>query len=209
MQHMASSNYDIPTVFLRALETLLQAESRRLITYEATQLHIEPAALLEAVQPHLKYAIPTSLWDNFEITLKANVKQFIKRCATVLEIDPNALMRLVMPPKEMSKVYFQACPEDAFDCSCRAFIGLADGTLAARCFQPTVPSTNYCGLHQHARPAIQRRIDVAEFDRLKSAADRPELWVDPATGSVYDSELRPTGFYDRGTGKLTLMRLIK
>ena len=204
---MASSNYDIPTVFIRALETLLQAESRRLITYEATQLHIEPTALISAVQPHIKYGIPADLWENFEILLKTGVRSFIKRCATVLEIDPLALTKLVMPTKEMSKVYLHAAPDDAFNCACRAFVGLANGALAALCFQPTMPGTNYCTTHQHTRPVLQRRLDVVEFDRLKGAADRPELWVNSSTGSVYDAQLRPAGFFDRNSGKLTLMKL--
>ena len=203
---MASLHYDIPTVFLKELETLLQIESRRFITHQATQENIDPTLLLEAVAPHQKYGLPSTFWDNFEPILKANVIRFIKGCAAVLQVDPARLVKAVMPAKEMSRIYLQQCPYDAIDCACKAYVSLAGGRMAGRCFLPVVPGSQFCGGHQYHRPSVQPRIDTHEYERLKTAADRPELWVDTETGSVFDGNLAPAGHYDRATGKLTLMR---
>jgi hypothetical protein len=203
---MASLHYDIPTVFLTVLETLLQRESQRFITHQATQENIEPAQLIEAVRPHQKYGLPTAFWENFEPILKANVTRFIKSCAAVLQVDANKLIRAVMPSKEMSRIYIQQSPLDTLDCACKAFVSLAKGEFAARCFQPTIPGTQFCGEHQYFRPSLQPRIDLVDYHRLKSAHDRTELWMDPETGSVFDANLNPAGYYNSKTGKLTLIR---
>ncbi len=211
---MASSNYDIPSVFTNALETLLVFESKKLIQYEAKQADIDPQILFESIQPHLKYGIPSAFWDQFEPFLKGRVIQFIKTCAAVLSVDPTKLLKAVMPAKDMSRIYIQQSPYDAVDCACKAYVGLANGDFAARCFLPTIPHTSYCQAHQYFRPAVQARVDQGipvpkEYERLKSAPDRPELWVDPATGAVFNANLEPAGFYNKDTGHLTLMRLSK
>lgn len=211
---MASSNYDIPSVFANALETLLVFESKKVIQYEAKQAAIDLHILFEAVQPHLKYGIPTAFWDTFEPLLKGRVIQFIKTCAGILAVDPTKLLKAVMPVKDMSRIYIQQSAYDTIDCACKAFISLAGGEFAARCFLPTVPHTSYCPAHQYFRPTIQPRMDqgipmLKEYERLKSAPDRPELWVDPETGSVYTANLQPAGFYNKDTGHLILMRQSK
>lgn len=211
---MASSNYDIPSVFANALETLLLFESKKLIQYEAKQANLDPQALFESVQPHLKYGIPSVFWDQFEPSLKGRVIQFIKTCAAVLAVDPAKLLKAVMPAKDMSRIYIQQSPYDTIDCACKAFTSLAGGEFAARCFLPTIPHTSYCSSHQYFRPTIQPRIDqgmplLKEYERLKSAPDRPELWVDPETGAVFNANLQPAGFYNKDTGHLILMRQSK
>ncbi len=205
---MASLHYDIPSVFLNVLETLLNRESQRFITYQATQENIDPTLLIEAVKPHQKFGLPAAFWDNFEPILKANVTRFIKSCATILQIDPNKLLKAIMPAKEITRIYIQQSPYDTIDCACKAYIGLAKGEFAARCFLPTIPGSQFCGTHQYFRPPVQPRIDIVEYERLKAAHDRPELWVNPETGSVFDANLHPAGYYDRKTGKLTLIRRI-
>ncbi len=211
---MASSNYDIPSVFVNALETLLVYESKKLIHHEAKQAGIDPHALFESVQPHLKYGIPTAFWDQFEPFLKGRVIQFIKTCAGVLAVDPAKLLKAVMPAKDVTRVYIQQSPYDTIDCACKAYVNLAGGDFAARCFLPTVPHTSYCPTHQYFRPSIQPLIDqgipmLREYERLKSAPDRPELWVDPSTGAVFNANLEPAGYYNKETGHLTLMRVSK
>ncbi len=206
MQHMASLHYDIPSVFLNVLETLLTRESNRFITYQATQENIDPTLLIEAVKPHQKYGLSAAFWDNFEPILKANVTRFIKSCASVLQVDPNKLLKAVMPTKEVTRIYLQQAPTDTADCACKAYISLAKGEFAARCFQPTIPNTQFCSEHQYFRPAVQPRIDIVEYERLQSSHDRPELWVNMETGSVFDANLKPLGYYNKSTGKLTLIR---
>ena len=203
---MASLHYDIPSVFLKQLETLLQIESRRFITYQASQENIDSTQLIEAVKPHQKYGIPTAFWENLELILKANVKLFIKSCAAVLHVDPNKLLAAVMPAKEMSRVYLQQSPFDTIDCACKAHVSLAKGEFAARCNNPTIPGTQYCGNHTYFRPSVQRRIDIVELIRLKSSIDRPELWINPETGAVFDGNMTPAGYYNQKNGKLTLIR---
>jgi hypothetical protein len=200
---MASSHYDIPSVFLQALETLLLFESKKTITAAAN------SAAFEAIKPSLTYGLPGSFWEYFEPLLKGRVTQFIKTCATILRVHPSKLLKEVMPAKEVSRIYLQQSPYDSVECACRAYVSLAEGSFAARCFQPSMPHTNYCTAHQYFRPSIQTRIDQGlpvpkTYERLRSAHDRPELWVDPATGSVYDAALKPAGYYNKDTGKLTL-----
>ena len=203
---MASLHYDIPSVFLNVLETLLNRESQRFITYQATQENIDSELLIDAVKPFQKYGLPAAFWDNFEPILKANLTRFIKGCAGVLQVDPNKLLKAVMPTKEVTRIYLQQAPADTADCACKAYISLAKGDFAARCFQATIPNSQFCGDHQYFRPSVQPRIDIIEYERLKAAHDRPELWVNMETGSVFDANLRPMGHYEKKTGKLTLIR---
>jgi len=205
---MASSHYDIPSVFLQALETLLLFESKKTITAAASK----GPATFEAIRPQLTYGLPSSFWEYFEPLLKGRVTQFIKTCATILRVNPSKLLKEVMPAKEVSRIYLQQSPYDSVECACRAYVSLADGAFAARCFLPAMPHTNYCAAHQYFRPSIQTRIDQGlpvpkTYERLRSAHDRPELWVDPTTGAVYDAALRPAGYYNKDTGKLTLARM--
>ncbi len=202
---MASSHYDIPTVFLQSLETLLLYESKR--TLKAVG---DPTGDL-SILPAAAYAIPSAFWEQFEPLLKGRVVQFIKSCATILRVNPSKLLKEVMPAKDTTRIYIQQSPLDAVDCACKAYVSLADGAFAARCFLPVTPHTNYCPAHQYFRPSLQTRVDQGlpvpkTYERLKSAPDRPELWVDSATGAVYDAALRPAGYYNADSGKLILIR---
>lgn len=208
---MASSNYDIPAVFHKALETLLYNESRDHIKQEAATLKVDPRELFESIKPHLKYGIPSAFWESFEPLLKGRVSGFIRECARVLEVDANKLLRAVMNAKDVRGVYIQKSPDEAIDSACRAYVELANGDFAARCCLPVIPGTVYCTNHMYVRPSLQFRIDQGlpvpkEYERLKSSPDRPELWVDPSTDSVYDAWLRPMGYYDRQNNKLILIK---
>jgi hypothetical protein len=208
---MASSNYDIPAVFHKALETLLYTESYDHIKKEAASLKVDPRELFDSIKPHLKYGIPSAFWESFEPLLKGRVTGFIKECARVLEVDPNKLLRAVMNAKDVRGVYIQKSPDEAIDCACRAYVELASGDFAARCFLPTIPGSMYCNQHTYFRPSLQFRIDQGlpipkEYERLKSSPDRPELWVDPLTDAVYNANLESMGYYNRTLNKLILIK---
>jgi hypothetical protein len=157
------------------------------------------------------YPVPRVLWESLETLLYAESRRYVKDLAGILDVNPDALLRTVMPSKDQVKVYLQDTTDVDPTLSCKAFVPLAGGELAARCRCPVVPGKEsagdtFCTEHQYFRPAIQPRMDEGfpvpkHLRRLRTGADLPALWVD-ADGVVYDAALRRFGYFDMATGKL-------